>query len=194
MKDISDRVRIETREILHAGWSVFKKITFAWRRGDGDWQRAEREVLDRGDAVTILLYDPARRTVVLTRQFRMPPFLNGYRETLIEAAAGVLDGAVPEDRVRAEVEEETGYRIGAVVKLFELYMSPGAVTENMHFFAATYEAADKIGAGGGLAGEGEDIEVLELAFDDAMAMIADGRIRDAKTVVLLQWAKMAVFG
>jgi len=193
MTDISDRVRIADIKVLSDQWYVLRKVTFSWRRGDGSWQASTREAYDRGNGAAILLYDKTRRTVVLTRQFRMPAFLNGYRDMLIEAAAGVLDDAAPEARIRAEAEEETGYRVGEVTKLFELFMSPGSVTEKLYFFAAAYDAASKAGMGGGVAAEGEDIEVLELAFDEAMAMVADGRICDAKTVVLLQWAEKKVF-
>jgi nudix-type nucleoside diphosphatase (YffH/AdpP family) len=191
--DISDRVRIEDITVLSDNWYVLRKVTLSWRRGDGTWQRQEREAYDRGNGAVILLYDLAKRTVVLTRQFRAPAFLNGYRKMLIEAAAGLLDDAAPEDRIRAEAEEETGYRLGAVRKVFELFMSPGSVTEKLHFFVAPYDAASKIGAGGGNEDEGEDIEVLELPFAEAMAMAGDGRICDAKTIVLLQWAALNLF-
>lgn len=194
MTDISDRVRIEDIKILSDNWYVLKKVTVSWRRSDGTWQTSEREAYDRGNGATILLYDLGRRTVVLTRQFRLPTYLNGYREMLIEAAAGLLDDASPEERIRAEAQEETGYVVRAVEKLFELFMSPGSVTEKLHFFAAAYEPKDKAASGGGNEDEGEDIDVLELAFEDAMAMIADGRICDAKTVILLQWAAAKVFG
>ncbi|MEI9996536.1 MAG: NUDIX domain-containing protein [Rhizomicrobium sp.] len=193
MTDISDRVRIEKTEILSDNWYVLRKITFAWRRGDGSWQSSAREAYDRGNGATILLYDPARRTVVLTRQFRMPAYLNGYRDTLIEAAAGLLDDATPEDRIRHEAEEETGYRVSDPRKIFEAFMSPGSVTEKLHFFVAEYSPASRAGAGGGLAEEGEDIAVLELPFDTAYAMIAGGEIVDAKTILLLQWAKLELF-
>ncbi len=194
MTDISDRVRIEDVTVLSDNWYVLRKVTFSLRRADGTWQRSTREAYDRGNGATILLHDKARRTVVLTRQFRLPAFLNGYREMMIEAAAGLLDDASPEDRIRAETEEETGYRVRDVEKVFELFMSPGSVTEKLYFFAAAYDAKAKAGAGGGIAEEGEDIEVLELPFDEAMAMVADGRICDAKTVLLLQWAEKTVFG
>jgi nudix-type nucleoside diphosphatase (YffH/AdpP family) len=194
MTDIADRVRIEDIKLLSDNRYVLKKVTFAWRRTDGAWDRMEREVYDRGNGAAILLYDAARRAVVLTRQFRMPAFVNGYHGMLIEAAAGLLDDASPEDRIRAEAEEETGYRVRDVTKVFDLFTSPGAMTERLTLFVAPYTPADRIGAGGGVAGEGEDIDVLELPFDDAMAMVEDGRICDAKTVVLLQWAKLKVFG
>jgi nudix-type nucleoside diphosphatase (YffH/AdpP family) len=135
----------------------------------------------------------ARRSVVLVRQFRYPAYVNGYDDLLIEAAAGMLDNETPEIRIRAEVEEETGYRLGEVRKIFEAFMSPGAVTEKIHFFVAEYESDMRIGSGGGLASEGEDIEVLELPFDEAVAMIDDGRIVDAKTIMLLQYAALKIF-
>ena len=134
-----------------------------------------------------------RRTVVLVRQFRYPAYVNGYDDLLIETAAGLLDNESPENRIRAEAEEETGYRLHDVHKVFEAFMSPGAVTEKLHFFVAEYEPDMKIGAGGGLADEGEDIEVLELSIDEALAMITDGRIVDAKTIMLLQYAALHIF-
>jgi nudix-type nucleoside diphosphatase (YffH/AdpP family) len=193
MTDISDRVRIEDIKVLSDNWYILRKVTFSWRRADGTWQKSEREAYDRGNGAAILLYDKARRTVVLTRQFRMPAYMNGYREMMIEAAAGLLDDASPEDRIRAEAEEETGYVVRDIEKVFALFMSPGSVTEKLHLFAAAYEPKDRAGAGGGKEDEGEDIDVLELPFDEAMAMTADGRICDAKTVVLLQWAAAKVF-
>lgn len=194
MSDIDDRVRIENDVVLSDRKYVLRQLTFSWRRDDGAWQRNIREVYDRGNGAVILPYNLAARRVVLTRQFRMPAFLNGYRETLIEAAAGMLDGAAPEDRIRAETEEETGYRILHVRKVFEMFTSPGAMTEKLHFFVAEYDAGAKTGAGGGLKHEGEDIEVLEIGIDDALAMLADGRICDAKTAILLQYAQIHLFG
>ena len=159
----ADRVRITAEEVLSDNWYLLKKVSFDLRRRDGAWQAQTREVYDRGNGATILLYNRARRTVVLTRQFRIPAFVSGHSGFLVEAAAGLLDNASPEQRIRAEVEEETGYRIGAVEKIMEAFMSPGSVTERLHFFVAEYEAGDRVGAGGGVADEGEDIEVLELA-------------------------------
>ena len=194
MSDIGDRVRIENDAVLSDRKYALRQLTFSWRRNDGAWQRNIREVYDRGNGAVILPYNLAARRVVLTRQFRMPAFLNSYRDTLIEAAAGMLDGAAPEDRIRAETEEETGYRILHVRKVFEMFTSPGAVTEKLHFFVAEYDAGAKTGAGGGLKHEGEDIEVLEIGIDDALAMLADGRICDAKTAILLQYAQIHLFG
>ncbi len=182
----TDRVRIAAEEVLSNNWYLLKKVTFDLRRRDGSWQRQTREVYDRGNGATILLYNLARRTVVLTRQFRIPAFISGHSGFLIEAAAGLLDNASPEQRIRAEVEEETGYRVGAVDKVFEAFMSPGSVTERLHFFVAEYEPGERIGAGGGVAEEGEDIEVLELGIEEAMAMVASGDIADGKTIMLLQ--------
>jgi nudix-type nucleoside diphosphatase (YffH/AdpP family) len=179
-------VTIVDQELLSDNWYVLKKITFEKTGRDGSPQRQAREVYDRGNGATILLYNDARRTVVLTRQFRLPAFMNGHSGYLIETAAGLLDDASPEQRIRLEAEEETGYRIGTVEPIFDAFMSPGSVTERLHFFMAPYEPADRVGAGGGLAEEGEDIEVLELGYDAAFAMIASGEIRDAKTIMLLQ--------
>jgi nudix-type nucleoside diphosphatase (YffH/AdpP family) len=193
MKPI-DRVRVKQVTTLSDDWYVLKKTTLDWRRRDGTWQTVNRETYDRGNGATLLPYNRARRTVVLTRQFRYPAFVNGCADLLIEAPAGLLDDASPEDRIRAEVEEETGYRLGPVKKVFEAFMSPGSVTERLHFFVAEFEPGMRVGEGGGVADEGEDIEVMEVRFDEAMAMIADGRIRDGKTVMLLQYAALHIFG
>jgi len=190
---IHDRVRVHEVTLLSDNWYVLKTTRFDWLRKDGRWQRMDRETYDRGNGATLLPYDLARRTVLLTRQFRYPVFANGHDDLLIEAAAGLLDNAAPEERIRAEVEEELGYRLGTVQKIFESFMSPGSVTEKLHFFIAPYEPSMRIGSGGGLAEEGEDIEVLELGIDEALAMVADGRIVDAKTVMLLYHAKLHVF-
>ena len=193
MTNLNERVRVHEVTLLSDSWYVLRKTAFDWRRNDGQWQRMERETYDRGNGATLLPYDLTRRTVLLTRQFRYPAFVNGGEGMLIEAAAGLLDDAAPETRIRAEVEEELGYRLGPVHKLFECFMSPGSVTEKLHFFVAPYEASMRIGTGGGLADEGEDIEVLEIGIDDALAMVADGRIADAKTVMLLYHAKLHLF-
>lgn len=190
---IKDRVRVEETKILSDNWYILKKATFSYRRKDGTWQRQSREVYDRGHGATILLYDPARRTVILTRQFRFPMFHDGYEDLLIEAPAGLLDNAAPEDRIRAETEEETGYRVRNVTKIFESYMSPGSVTEKLHFFTGAYSPADKIGNGGGQEEEGEDIDVLEVSFGEAVNMMARGEILDAKTIMLLQYAALHIF-
>jgi ADP-ribose pyrophosphatase len=179
--DISARVRIEEDKILSDNHYVLHKVTFSWRRSDGTWQQAARESYDRGNGCAILLFDRARRRVVLTRQFRLPAYMNGYREMLIE----------PQARIISEAEEETGYTPRNVTKVFETFMSPGSVTEKLYLYVGEYDTQS--GKGGGLAEEGEDIDVLELLFDEAVAMMADGRIRDAKTIILLQYAQLNIF-
>lgn len=191
---LAERIRVEAVELLSDDWYVLKKTTFRWRRRDGTWQRQSRETYDRGKGATILLYDRERRTVVLVRQFRYPAFVNGCDDLLIETPAGLLDNADPEARIRAETEEETGFRIGTVERVFEATMSPGSVTERLFFFVAPYTPADRVSAGGGDAGEGEDIDLLELTIEEALAMIEDGGIRDGKTIMLLQYVALRVFG
>lgn len=191
--DAGSRVRIHSVEVLSADWYVLKKTTFDYLRADGTWQRQSRETYDRGNGATILLYSPERRTVVLTRQFRFPAFVNGHPGLLIETAAGLLDDAGPEERIRAEAEEETGYRLGAVRKVFEAYMSPGSVTEKLHFFVAEYDPESRVHTGGGVPEEGEDIEVLEIPFPDALRMMETGEIADGKTLLLLQYARLHLF-
>jgi nudix-type nucleoside diphosphatase (YffH/AdpP family) len=190
---VSDRIRVHNVRLLSDNHYTLKTTTFEWRRANGKWQTQARESYDRGDGATLLPYNVARRSVILVRQFRYPAYVNGYDDLLIEAPAGLLDNETPEIRIRAEVEEETGYRLGEVRKIFEAFMSPGAVTEKLHFFVAEYESDMRIGSGGGLASEGEDIEVLELPVDQALAMIGDGRIADAKTIMLLQYAALNIF-
>ncbi|MBI5260697.1 MAG: NUDIX domain-containing protein [Bradyrhizobium sp.] len=191
---VSDRVRIKDVRLLSDNYYILKVTTFDWRRNDGQWQTQRRETYDRGNGAALLPYNIKNRTVVLVRQFRYPAYANGHDELMIEAAAGMLDDASPEARIRAEVEEETGYRLREVRKVFEAFMSPGAVTEKLHFFVAEYEPEMRIGAGGGVASEGEEIDVLELPIDEALAMISDGRIVDAKTIMLLQYAALNIFG
>ncbi|MFW0754805.1 NUDIX domain-containing protein [Pseudomonas sp. H11T01] len=183
-------VRITAQETLSDNWYVLKKFSFDLRRRDGTWQAQTREVYDRGNGATILLYNLARRTVLLTRQFRMPAFVNGHSGFLIESAAGLLDNASPEQRIRKEAEEETGYRVESVKKIYDAFMSPGSVTERVHFFIGEYQPSDRIGNGGGLLEEGEDIEVLELGFEEAIAMVGNGEIVDGKTIMLLQYLEL----
>jgi nudix-type nucleoside diphosphatase (YffH/AdpP family) len=190
----TERVRIIESQVLSDDWYLLKKTVFDFRRADGRWQRQQRETYDRGNGATVLLYQQATRRVVLTRQFRFPAYVNGHDGMLIEAAAGLLDQATPEQRIRAEIEEETGYCIGQVHKIFEAFMSPGSVTERLFFFVAEYDAASRIGHGGGIEDEGEDIEVIELPFAEAMAMVQCGEIVDAKTIMLLQYAALNLFG
>jgi nudix-type nucleoside diphosphatase (YffH/AdpP family) len=190
---IADRIRVKDVRLLSDNYAKLTETTFEWRRVDGEWQTQKRETFDRGNAAVLLPYSLTRRTVVLVRQFRYPAYVNGYDDLLIEAAAGLLDNASPEASIRAEAEEETGYRLREVKKVFEAFMSPGAVTEKLHFFVAEYEPEMRVGSGGGLADEGEEIEVLELSIDEALAMIVDGRIVDAKTIMLLQYAALHIF-
>ena len=190
---VAERVRIHQVETLSDDWYVLKKTTFDFRRKDGAWQRQSSETYDRGDGATILLYEPERRTVVLVRQFRFPAFVNGWDDLLIEAPAGLLDRAAPADAIRREVEEETGFRVREVQEVFRAYMSPGSVTERLHFFVARYEPRDRVSDGGGDQAEGEDIEVLELDIDEALDRIASGDICDGKTIMLLQYATLNLF-
>jgi nudix-type nucleoside diphosphatase (YffH/AdpP family) len=192
--NIADRVRIQDVKTLSDDWYVLRKTTFDYCRRDGAWQRLSRETYDRGNGATILLYDPDRRTVILTRQFRFPAFVSGWSDLLIEAPAGLLDNASPEERIRAETEEETGYRVRDVRKVFEAFMSPGSVTEILYFFLGRYSPSDRISPGGGNVAEGEDIDVFELTIDDALEHIQRGEIRDGKTIMLLQHAALSVFG
>ncbi|NEU97717.1 GDP-mannose pyrophosphatase [Bradyrhizobium uaiense] len=190
---IADRVRVKDVQLLSKRRYELKSATFDYRRSNGEWQTQVREVYDRGNGAVLLPYNLKTRSVVLVRQFRYPAFANGYDDLLIEAAAGMLDDAAPEARIRAEAEEEIGYRLDHVRKVFEAFMTPGAVTEKLHFFVAEYDAAMRVSEGGGLADEGEDIEVLELSIDEGLAMIGDGRIVDAKTIMLLQYAALHLF-
>ena len=180
-----DSVRITGEELLSDNWYILKKFSFELRRRDGSWQPQTREVYDRGNGACILLYNRAQKTVLMTRQFRIPAHVNGHSGFLMEVAAGLLDNASPEQRIRDEVEEETGYRISEVRKVYELFMSPGSVTERLHFFIGEYAAHEKVSDGGGVEAEGEDIEVLELPYEQALAMVKSGEIMDAKTVLLL---------
>ena len=188
-----ERVRIKSVETLSDDWYVLKKTTFELLRRDGSWQQQSRETYDRGNGATILLYNLEHRTVVLTRQFRFPAYVNGHSGMLIEAAAGLLDQARPEDRIRAEAEEETGYRVSHVRKIFEAFMSPGSVTERLYFFVAEYGGGSRAALGGGNHEDGEDIEVLEFSFDQAMTLIETGEIQDGKTIMLLQYAFIHIF-
>lgn len=187
---MDDRIHIRSQEILSDDWAILKKTTFDYRRRDGVWETQVRQTYDRGDGAAILPFDPERGTVLLVRQFRWPAFVTGHKEPLIEACAGLLDKDDAETCIRKEAEEELGYRLNGVKLLFTPYMSPGSVTERLWLFAARYSPADRISEGGGAPEEGEDIEVLEMPVDDAMAAISDGRIIDAKTILLLQHLKL----
>ena len=185
-----DRVRIRQVEVLSDNWYVLRKTTFDFQGRDGIWRTMSRETYDRGNGATILLYSTVKKTVVLTRQFRLPAYVNEHDGLLIETCAGLLDQDDPHTCIRKETEEETGYRIENVRKVFEAFMSPGSVTERLHFFVGEYSDQDKVSEGGGLEAEGEEIEVLELPLDEALAMIDTGEIKDGKTIMLLQYAKL----
>ncbi|GAA4326367.1 GDP-mannose pyrophosphatase NudK [Flaviaesturariibacter amylovorans] len=188
---MNERVRNVQPEVLSDNWYTLRKIHFEYRRADGTWQAQSREAYDRGNGAAILLYNRTRGTVILTRQFRMPTFVNGNPDgLLIEVPAGLLDRDNPEDCIRRETEEETGFRVHEVRKVFETYMSPGSVTELLYLFVAEYDRSMQVDDGGGIAHEQEDIEVLELPFAQAMAMVASGEIRDGKTILLLQYAAL----
>lgn len=180
-------VKITEEKVLSDNWYVLKKITFDLKTGSGEWQTQSREAYDRGNGAVILLYNTNLKTVILTRQFRMPTYVNGNATgMLIEACAGLLDKDNAEDCIRRETEEETGYKIREVKKVFEAYMSPGSVTEILYFFTAEYSKDMKVSEGGGHEDEQENIEVLEIAFNEALEMIRTGEIKDGKTIMLLQ--------
>ncbi|QMU76358.1 NUDIX domain-containing protein [Streptacidiphilus sp. PB12-B1b] len=185
------RVRVREVELLSCDWYVLRRTTFDFQHRDGRWSRQQRETYDRGDGATVLLYDPDRRTVLLTRQFRFPAYANGHPDgMLIETAAGLLDGEAPSEAIRREAAEETGHTVGEVRHVFDAYMSPGSVTERLHFFAAPYSPATATADGGGIAAEGEDIATVELPFSEALAMVRSGAVEDAKTIMLLHWAAL----
>jgi GDP-mannose pyrophosphatase NudK len=187
----NSNVNILKKEILSDNWYTLRKITYEYLKKDGSWQTQSREAYDRGNGAAILLYNKALKSVILTRQFRMPTFINGNETGMLtEACAGLLDKDNPEDCIKRETEEETGYKISDVKKIFEAYMSPGSVTEMLHFFIAEYSNAMKVNDGGGIAHEQEEIEVLELLIDDAIQMIETGEIKDAKTIMLLQYIRL----
>ncbi len=185
------RVRIQKVEVLSDDWYVLKKTTFDYLRSDGTWQTQNRETYDRGNGAVILLYNREKKTVILIRQFRFPTFVNGVEDgMLIEACAGLLEKDNAEACIKKEAEEETGFRVQSVKKIFEAYMSPGSVTERLFFFIAEYSQESKVSNGGGEKSGGEDIDVLELSLDKALQMIESGEIIDGKTIMLLQYVKM----
>jgi GDP-mannose pyrophosphatase NudK len=190
MRDM-EKLKIIKEELLSDNWYTLKKYTYEFGKPDGSWHRQTREVYDRGNGAAILLYNSSLKNVILTRQFRLPSFVNGNKKGfLIEVCAGLLDEENPEEAVIRETEEETGFRIKAVQKIFEAYMSPGSVSEILYFFIAEYDQSMKVNEGGGVELEQENIEVLEMPFNRAYAMIETGEIRDAKTIMLLQYMKI----
>jgi len=187
----SNKIKIIETKLLSDNWYTLRKITYEYLKNDGSWQTQSREVYDRGNGATILLYNKEYKTVILTRQFRIPSFINGNPSgMLIETCAGLLDTDNAEDCIRRETEEETGYKISEVRKIFEAYMSPGSVTEILYFFIAAYSKSMKVNNGGGIEHEQEDIEVLEFNIDEAVQMIDNGEIKDGKTIMLLQYVKL----
>ena len=190
-KIMNEHIKILNTEVLSNNWYVLKKVTYEYLKKDGTWETQSREAYDRGNGATILLYNKEHKTVILTRQFRLPSFINGNPDgMLIEACAGLLDKDNPEDCIKRETEEETGYKIKDVRKIFEAYMSPGSVTEILYFFVAEYSPSMKVHDGGGIEHEQENIEVVEITLSNAMQMIESGEIKDGKTIMLLQYAKL----
>lgn len=186
---MNERIRLHEPVVLSANWYTLRKFTFEYQRKNGAWETQSREAYDRGNGATILLHNPATGTVILTRQFRLPTFVNGNPTgMLIEACAGLLDDEHPDVAIRRETEEETGYRLLAVQKVLEAYMSPGSVTERLFFYLAEYSATTELRSGGGI--EEEEIEVLELPLTQALAMVATGEIQDGKTIILLQYLRL----
>ncbi|MFD7307905.1 NUDIX domain-containing protein [Promicromonospora sp. NPDC059942] len=189
--DRNPGVVIRDVELTSQGWHVLRRTTYDYRRRDGRWETQQRETYDRGNGAVVLPYDVARDCVLLTRQFRYPAYVNGHPDgMLVEAAAGLLDADDPDTAIRREAAEELGVILGELTHVLDAYMSPGSVTERLHYYAAPYTPADRTGAGGGLEEDGEDIEVLEVPFTEALAMARDGRIVDGKTILLLQWAAL----
>ena len=181
---------VDSVELVAAAWHVLRTTRYRVRAPNGEWESRQAETYDRGNGATILLYDPERRTVLLTRQFRYPVYVNEHPDgMLLETAAGLLDEDDPETAIRREAIEETGHEVSELEHVFDVYMSPGSVTERIHFYAARYSAETALHAGGGVIEEGERIDVIELGFDDALAEIGTG-IVDAKTIMLLQWAAL----
>lgn len=185
------RVKINKTTILSDNWYTLKKINFDYQLEDESWQNQNREAYDRGNGAVILLYNKKQKTIVLTEQFRMPTYINGNDDgMMIELPAGLLDNDHPEDAIRRETEEETGYRIHDIKKVYEAYMSPGSVTEILYFFVAEYDKEMKVSDGGGHEDENENIEVIEISFSESIEMIRSGKIKDAKTIMLLQYAQL----
>ncbi|MDQ6761417.1 MAG: NUDIX domain-containing protein, partial [Bacteroidota bacterium] len=188
---MNDKINILKTEVLSDSHYILKKVTYEYLDSNEEWQTQSHEVFERGNGAAILLYNPAKKTVILTKQFRLPSFINGNSNgMLVEVCAGLLDDESPEDGIKRETEEETGYKIKEVRRVFKAYTSPGAVTEILYFFIAEYTDDMKVSEGGGLAHEHENIEVIEKPINDAMKMIEEGEIMDAKTIMLLQYVKL----
>ena len=188
---MNNKIRKVEKTLLSDNWYTLNKYSFEYQNSDGHWERQEREAYDRGNGSTILLYNSTASTIILTRQFRLPSYVNGNPDgMLIETCAGLLDKDSPEDCIKKEAEEETGFRLEKVRKIYEAYMSPGSVTEIVYFFVAEYNNSMRVSSGGGLKHEQENIEVLELKLSDAISMIDSGEIKDGKTIMLLQYAQL----
>ncbi|TYC51992.1 NUDIX domain-containing protein [Rhodobacterales bacterium] len=182
----TDYLKVLDRTVLSDGWGTLTRYKVGFRRRDGTWQEMVREAYDRGHGAACLLHNPETDCVLLTRQFRLPVWLSGFDPFMIEAPAGLLEGESPEERMRGELIEETGFEVSSLEHLYDVHMSPGSVTEYLAFFAGTYHVNDQVGDGGGLQEEGEDIEVMHVPLSDALKMVRSGEIRDAKTIILLQ--------
>ncbi|MFK8082007.1 MAG: NUDIX domain-containing protein [Granulosicoccus sp.] len=189
----SDRVSVTKREQLSNQWARLEQVTFDYKRSDGNWQEQKREIYHRGHGAAVLLYNLGLETIVLTRQFRLPAWEIGGDGFLLEVPAGIIESENPEETIRQETEEETGFIIGQPQFLFCAFATPGSVTEQLYYFSAPYEPGHRSGSGGGLVEEGEDIEVLEVNLDQAAAWIVEGKIIDAKTIILIQYAQLSVF-
>ena len=189
MEKFIPEVKNVSSEILSKQWYTYKKVSYELEFAKDQWEKQSREVLDRGDGATILLFNKSKKTIILTRQFRIPTYLNrNVSGMLIETCAGSMEGESSLENILKETEEETGYKIKEAQKIFEAYMSPGAVTEMLHFFIAEYDETMKVSSGGGNPGETEHIEVLELTFSESLRLMKSGEIKDAKTIMLLQYA------
>ncbi|WP_431157660.1 GDP-mannose pyrophosphatase NudK [Winogradskyella poriferorum] len=187
----NSKIKNIEKEVLSTNWYTLNKYTYDFELKNGQWIKQEREAYDRGNGAAILLYNKDKKTVVLTKQFRMPTYVNGNKDGfMIEACAGLLDDNNPEDCIRKETEEETGFRVKNVNKIMEAYMSPGSVTEILYYFTAEYTDDMKVSEGGGVISETEDIEVLEMPFSEALKLMSTGEIKDAKTIMLLQYAQI----
>ncbi len=190
----SDRVRVHSRSVLSDGWATLEQVVFDYQRNDGRWQEQHREIYHRGHGAAILLYNRNKRTIVLTRQFRFPAWTLGGDGLLFEVPAGIIEEGNAEATIQAETEQETGFLIGPPAFLFKAYATPGSVTEQLFYFAAEYDDKLRSGKGGGIEEEGEDIEVLEIELAQAVDWIASGEIMDAKTIILIQYAQLHIFG
>lgn len=184
------QVKIKEEKILSNNHYLLKEVQFDIQKKNGEWETQKREVFDHGNAVTALLYNTEERTIILTRQFRVATFLNGNSSGMLtETPAGLLaDNEPPEEAILREIKEETGYELTGIQKVFEAYSSAGSLTELIYYYVAPYTRAQKVGKGGGLEEEGEELKIMEVPFAEAVEMVEKGEIRDAKTILLIQYA------